>query len=438
MGTSLHQYREWCKLTCKFQCPFSSSVLALFTLILLHSISSFAADVSQRDVPETLKLLVREMRDNQDKIHTLSGSYSLKDVVRFDGEEAQAVIHNYQRGSTKLKPPVLMISEGEVHFSLDVDRESLFSDFATERQFLRNDLDAEEYDMYAISVDPTTGKENRHFVVPFKRKSIVTPEQYLSFDPDEVSGRLRMDKTALPEKSRVAFVRPVSDADDLHLSYIVDPRKLSGANGEECWQEVDKLVKAFDDPKTRKLMEEAINISKLDQKYIVSITFKKDHTSPDSTDTISMTTTYDGKFSFLPTSYYERDSKGNTRVRMAWTYEAFDGLFVPATIRRANITSDGKVKRFERTLTLNQCDVNPELSPDAFSLSQFELANGERVANVVEDKVFVFDSGNLVPAQHRTPAVASVLTRFNWLLFGINIAAIVLLAIALAKRKGAV
>jgi hypothetical protein len=60
-------------------------------------------------------------------------------------------------------------------------------------------------------------------------------------------------------------------------------------------------------------------------------------------------------------------------------------------------------ERQSRVLELKECVLNERIAPTTFTIAQFNLENGERYWDKIENRLLVYQNGELVDARDYTP-----------------------------------
>jgi len=77
-------------------------------------------------------------------------------------------------------------------------------------------------------------------------------------------------------------------------------------------------------------------------------------------------------------------------------YQKINDVYVPSLVREVRLTQDGNGIRFQRILTLEECELNAPISPEVFTFAYFGLENGERVLDRIEGVACNFEDGSLI------------------------------------------
>lgn len=338
-----------------------------------------------------LKLLDSQTRGNYQAIRTWQGVYRLKERIIVVGRAAEAICASGKlpAGASPPRPPLLASHEGLCRFQIDQLTDSLWTT-----------LESEQPMSY---VEADSGRPLAYQSRPLHYRSVVTSEHFLTMTPNLTYGPPRgIGKSG--SRGRVLFRKPAETGKrNQNASSSLDPRTFFGRGNRRHWDQLVldlKNVEATGDrpDENRALQVGDVRIWSGDAEsgpvYLVKTVRRFDEHGP-----VQLVIRYEAAAGFHPVLMNYEHGDGRLSNSRTWSYRQIDEIYVPETHVSRVFSATGDRIESERIVTLQEAVLNEPITPETFTIAQFQLNNGERVSDSIQDRQFVYDNGELEPAE---------------------------------------
>lgn len=385
-------------------------------------------EVEWQEVPtaaekvEILRMLAEQIKGNYEKIQTWSGTFRFDDQILIRSQKLLDEINAKSPGGP-YRLPLHQLASGGGEFTLDVKSDSLHSTFVLDgpSQFY-------EADTGRLIPTPMFGNVDH--------RSIVTPNEYLSFRPNQNYRRLKdFDKQPGNEiRSRAAFRDPPSEAANQCWGYIIDPRGYFGLV-RPPWEEFGLYIGTLQekDPERRRRLDVDNRIkvwrSAGGQRSLYKTAIGGQVGAP-----VTQTYILDGNLGYNAVRWQQHNSEGKLEQRYLWDYELVEDVRVFKQVQLTEWIPDTEEIRFRRTLSFDSVHVNDLVSPATFAPRNLGLKEGERLADHVNKQILIQKDGQMVSA--RALAEPNGGFKRGWLIGALLASVIALIWLWIRLRNG--
>ncbi len=226
----------------------------------------------------------------------------------------------------------------------------------------------------------------------------------------------------LPRKGgRVAVRDPAENANDYKsMGHIFDPRVMYRDNSGSLFFEVLSLyVTALSDEKNANKG----NYSIIDRVWLTETTkrgrrlfeFKVQYMRAGKLGNLR-TLVLDEQTGFNPVEYITKSAKGKLTSKWTWRYKQEGSIFIPEQFRMTEHSGATEELVAERTVSYVESSFEPVTS-ETFELGYLGLKSGERFVDHIENKLQIWDDGELVsPDDYRPPPFQPEARSWRWTL----------------------
>jgi len=357
----------------------------LSSLLILYSVS-YGNDGSRQAMPETeyaefLDTAAALTKANYENINSWQGEISIQEDDNYYGEKCrnlQIDADDPASGSNRIRRSV----SSSVKFTVDIQNDKLYTALAQPIVKYK-----------ALDLDRDIDVKERYSPVI----SIVTSEEYLSYQPNHTYGYDR--KINGKWAGRKAFRQPVRKVNGEQWGHVRDPRKYFFNGNRAIWEELQALSNFITNPATD------IPEGKTPQ---ISITTENidDHTkthikggfygSPDCTNCenefVYIIMTLDSSVGF---NLVRREVTSKTgKILQTWdiTYEKNGDVYLPKTIHFVMFDSSEDKIRFDSQITFTKSILNAPISTETFNYSNLGLKDGDVFIDKILNKGFRYDA----------------------------------------------
>lgn len=349
--------------------------------------------LTEAEILDVLEILMPTHKANVEKIETWQGELRIQEVNHYYGEKAVKWYKGRLNAHPDTRDELLTLDESSIphHFRRKVNMTVPFAiDMIGDKLYSNSKIIEAKY----LEADTDNELPIKSYVV--ESRSIVTPVNFLDFWPEVKFGASRTLVTDGVSAGRAAFIRPVEKAKNQQWSGVRDPRRYLG-DDSPVWEEYVPLLSLLrnghqipmvgEHPRCK--MESVKEKGHL--KYVITW-------SSGFGDNIYIhkEISLNGDEGFCPTSVRVFDTTGKLHYSKTWTYEVIDGVFLPKTLRRETMGSEGI--SFISVVTFEESVINKPIPDDVFTYRNLGLKNGDRVIDEIRELEFTFKDGELVPA----------------------------------------
>jgi len=342
--------------------------------------------LGREDEISALELISARIQENHTRFHTWSGSYTVEEVMLVKGATAENLATKLGRDVVVEGAKFLKIERGRCEFAVDVRTDALYSS-------LKVDGPPKMINVY-------TGYEAEIDLTPTHQRSILTPEHFLSFNPDRMHGPLKefpaYSHGDAAKSGRTAFRTRAVEGKAALNTVVVDPRTfLFEYPSKDSAGRFAKMLKSGDqqDIERSQATEFQVFHAEVDGATLFKVSYHSP--TPDKTD-ILVERIYSEAAGYNPLE--ERLSQLPDRAlrqRFEWDYVNTDDIYVPKMHRRQFASLEGP-DRFDRTYRLVEAKVNQPIDPSTFTPAQLGLEEGDRLVDQIEQKFSIYHGEALV------------------------------------------
>ncbi|MEK6259698.1 MAG: hypothetical protein AABP62_13860 [Planctomycetota bacterium] len=382
----LRLFAVWCALYCTAW-TYSVSSFAQQVSPVSDFANGDARELSGDEKRQALKMLVGQLRGNDELIQTWKGSYNFTDRFRFEG----SIPGNKRENTSESLPPGEIptgesagsgyweITQGIAEFSLDKTIGSYHVFYQPQKPL--------------GFIDIATGNRYQWETFGDSIHWIFTPEHSLEFDTKHTSGQFSdFVKVASvpPTGGRVVHRRTVEET--ASLSRVFDPRKFFHADGSPYWEYCEFIAGAMEG----KQGEDGVTFAREQIKILVQefphpmYKMVTDHRSGRQTEII-----FDGRVGFNVIRW-QRTNQSKSEGERRITYREVSGSFIPESFDITIYTQSagGLIPSTMRSAILQDVELNRPISAAEFGTDQFNLSYGERMLDKINNRLMVYDKNS--------------------------------------------
>ncbi len=386
---------------------------------------------------KVLRFLSTSAEKNLGAIKTWCGKYETSTQIL-------CPLSGIKAGNPILEIPAengILSESGVVEFSLDLVDSRIFTSRKMEAPVYTYDNGE---GAQTVDITKATYVPERQF-----DQSIVTSEHYLSFRPLKHYNQLEeffpapLDPDVFPH--RMAFRQSVSDVPRFQSSY-VDPRHFFGHQLQTYSRLFETLATALEGG----LSDSDFNA--VDQNLSISMRKEGDATvfqvemayeikgmdaTPDSKKAVQ-TTLHSSAVGFNVLDFKLTSPKtGKLHTAKQYEYREVDGLFVPSFVQEKILDVETGEPIRVSTFKLIDVVINEPIDPSTFAFAKFEMKDGERIYDRIENKLFLYRDGKLVDpgdSLYQKPDLSVAPWYRRWLLW-LNIAIAFVFLLWVTRRR---
>jgi len=418
---------------------------------LLVGFTKAASGGAEERVPdekraEVLRFLAARNEANYRKIETWKGSYRFVDRFPHRAIPAELLSRQKTADAKRSAPPnphvqkLFLIREGVIEFAVDT---------AADRYWVSYREDGSK----ARLVTPD-GKETRKpspGYAPLARMAVVTADSAIETLPDVKFGplpdfpedplRLGGKSGRLAERKVLPDYLRISDSTE-----IIDPRRFYAVGPRLLWQELPGYADQLDG----KFGAEATAIARRDfsvartgapgnEEYLVRFKYTARGFTPRIPGQPTAVFRFCESAGFLPVEHTWYEPTGEVRSYRSWIYQEVDGIRIP---KEFHFTMNGEAGDsrwtpliLDRHLVLAETRLNERIPAEQFSIEGVELAKGDRFVDRIEQKLYVHEGRELIPAAEYDPATAGGLRkRTGMYVLGASVLVMAFVGAMIARR----
>jgi len=369
----------------KFKVAPLCVTILLFSMIISQRVI-VAEEQQWQPVPEAnyadiLELIALRAKANYDEIASWQGRMNIFGTTHYDGTNAAEKSHAVDTTNSiaRNSKHICEIANTVAEFALDMRNDKLYSSVEPNVQYKAVDLDQ------FVPMRKNTSTP--------KTKTILTPERYIWYMPDEMfypkfhKGRLeKMVFTESPQNENVkGFVR--------------DPRVFfdsSGEGGIKLWESLLKVRKYFlDNGNVRVGRYPNIEISSLNTdkgvKYRILTTW-----SGGGDYYIRSMLEVDEAVSFNALRTETTNPDGVRTDLKEYTYKKIGEIYIPKAVKKEQRNNKGEIT-ITSEITIETTGINKPLLEDTFTIKNLGIEEDTLVSDNIKKAEYRYSKGNLVP-----------------------------------------
>ncbi|HRX83798.1 MAG TPA: hypothetical protein P5572_02125 [Phycisphaerae bacterium] len=326
-----------------------------------------------------IERLANHERAKWTDVHTWRGRLEVTDVECYFGARREQLLANLGRDAAQFPAEFKKILRGTVDFRLDRDSAALFTRFATE----------------AVGVvGLEDGADTGIHPAPFEQLAIVTPGEYLHFEPGVAY--------AQPggTRARVAFREPAAEARRQQMGTLVDPRGLMGY-GRPTWENLQLIADALRAAGALRVGDAELTVWTDAAETIIimpgqagqdRLVFQQMKFVGDNLTDLSM-----------------YDAAGRVYQHVTWTYPAGGGADRATAMEFQTMSADGTRIAFQRTLRLVDSALNAPVGDTTFTRANLGLTEDDLYVDRIAGTLSRLRDGGLIalPAEQATAWLAA-------------------------------
>ena len=369
--------------------------VALLCRVVCFDAVAFCQESSSSYVPvkeplSVFKLISEQSRSNFERIKTWQGAYEFEERY----VPSDSMIQEIRKSVKSLLPTeFIMVNKGVFEFCIDMRKDSLFVDYIQTSVSIEC-VSGEQFEISADLTQELNDKYLRHCT------SVVTSNEFLSFDKNVTLGSYPELGDWEDRIGRVAFRYASPKSPLKSMSIFVDPRDFMKFGSARFWEfcanvanKKRLLYVKSESNESRVYLNESAQSGEV--KYQAYIDFV-------GKDDCVFEYIVDGDVAFNVRMYANGpgfvDKDYKPREKVLCEYVNIDGVFVPSLVERhlGETNHDGLYK-FMRRSKLLRCDINKALPDGVFTQGALGLKDGDRLNDVVRNKLFETIDGKIVP-----------------------------------------
>lgn len=365
--------------------------LWFITLLIFFVITQqvYAADeqqwiqVPQANYADVLEMIAFRAKANYEEIYSWQGRMNILETSHYYGQNAAeksfAVdINSIARDSQH----ICEIATTTADFALDPRNGKLYSNVEPNVKYKAIDLDQ------FVPVRKNTSCP--------RTKTILTAERYIWCMPDK---KFAPNLRSLPVQKMV-FIE--SSQNKNVKGFVRDPRiffESSGEDGKKLWETLLRIRSNIEERiNTRVAGYPHIEISSLNTdkgiRYHILTTWKGGENY--AIKYIRSLLEVDESVGFNAIKTETTNPDGVKTVSKQYSYENFNGIYVPKTVRKEINNNKGE-PTFSSEITIETISINKPLPEDTFSIKKLGVEEDTIVSDNIKKAEFRFSKGNLVP-----------------------------------------
>ncbi len=349
--------------------------LSLLLSVSFHQLSLFGQllEAEEDSRVDLLQMLSLQIKGNMDRIDSWEANFSIAEASRRTDPpipKPNSSTSNVQR----LRGKYIYKSAAQGRFVLDRRLDSLYTEYTR----AGNKILYEHVE---------TGEKHYFDNRAYSRKSILTPEHYLSHNPEQkVVGIGGPDDPTGRQAARGITYRK-SNASGKRLrvnSVVIDPRQICTL-GQNPFDDYFAGMAELLTKKPQLLLD-------IEATADGSKGYQYTYLSP-SGDLLNVTLS-ESNF-YMPVREKATAGDGSYDETVEWSYQEVDGIKVPKRYHR-KLLLEGELA-IEREIVFTDTFLNRTVPEDTFSYSQFQPDDGDRLVDELDNnESLIFDNGNAI------------------------------------------
>jgi hypothetical protein len=368
-------------------------VICAFLLTTCSSISS-GVDKPWKPVAEDmcmdiLEIIEMHTKANYEKINLWQGKMNIVESEDYYGDNAAKRAYIDEKSPAAKSKHIRRMVTGTAEFAIDIVNDKLYCNLEPQVKYRAVDL----------NLDAPVQEDIRYSRI----KSIVTPQEYISYEPDHNFGYSDSILVSARVSGKAAFLDPPEKAKDRLAGDIRDPRQFFDfGENKKIWETISTRRKVLSvEGNTTIAGRPHLSIAEIDadghkQYKITTLYFTSQH---DKNDYAKVELVVDSSVGYNAIKQ-ETIYHGITRMSVNLTYEKIGDVFVPKTFHRILLNNEGKCI-FDSQSTLTKSTINEPISKKTFTYENLGLQNGVRFVDNIKRIEYWHENGKLVPASEK-------------------------------------
>jgi hypothetical protein len=346
--------------------------------------------VGNSETESLLRLLGRQIRSNQEAIRTWRGTLKVVEDNYWYGDQLKKYADAY-RESTMMERAkrARRRVEATAEFAVDVVHDKVFTTWDADHRVEL--LDSGAYLTPKLRRSPA--------------RSVVTPEEYLHYEPDYNYGRFDLPVTDGIVFGKAAFRDPPEKAAGEDWGSIRDPRALFKYSGQTVYGLFEKAADQLGESGNVRIHGlPAVELRCLEDNghtvyHFTSRYFTGNDDAYTSIVAVASSDVNHNVNSITTHTHYAQgsDTKVIENARLEWTYERVGDIFLPKKMRFLLNNSSGQPS-FDSNVELVKSELNKPIPPELFTWHSLKLDEGARFIDRIRRLEFTHRNGELVPA----------------------------------------
>lgn len=232
--------------------------------------------------------------------------------------------------------------------------------------------------------------------------SIVTSQEYLSYQPDHIYGYRRDRLVNGKLQGKAAFKMPLEKVKREQWGHVRDPRSYFFQGNRTTWDYLyalrDTITGVTDIPKGKApQISMAIDGAGDNAKLRIKGGFHGNTECTDSEDAfVNIIVTLDSSTGFNMVRREVTDRTGKTLQTLDLTYERIGQVYVPKTVHFIIYRFTDQKKSFDSHITFTKSILNEPIRAETFTYRNLGLKDGERLFDYIQDRDYIYQNGELI------------------------------------------
>jgi hypothetical protein len=357
---------------------------ALFLLLILYSVS-YGKNGSTQLMPEAkyvefLETAAALTKANYENISTWQGEFRIEEDNYYYGEQCRHLPiapNDPAIDSNSIRRSVT----GFVKFVTDIPNNKLYTELVPIVKYR------------ALDLDKDIVMNTRYSTI----RSIVTSDEYLSYEPNHIYASDTVIDGKWQPHSRAAFRRSVKEASKEQWGEVRDPSKYFFQDNRATWDNLYALRSVLTGD-VNSVIASHIHISITEEKATEGTKYhiKSQLSTPTNKDaSIDIIMTLDSSVGFNLTSRKVVDRTGKTLQTLDLTYEEINGLYLPKSVHFVTFSPSGQ-KPFDSQITFTKSILNMPIPAETFTYKNLGLEDGNKFIDKILDKEYIYQGQTLI------------------------------------------
>lgn len=372
----------------------STVLIVLFSSLILYSVS-YGSNGSIQPIPDSeyldlLDMVATATKANYENITTWQGELRIEEDNYYYDEKCDwlpIARNDPGASSNSIRRRVTAL----VEFAVDIPTDKLYTKLTPTVKYKAVDLDCD------VVVD-----EKYSPII-----SIVTPQQYLSYQPEHTYA-YRRDANAIIDgklQGKAAFLMSPEKLKGEQWGHVRDPRRYFFRGNKTVWDYLYALrntiiyqayIPSGKAPSIEVTEEEANGETKY---HITAGIHGGCIGCPDNENAfINIITTFDVSAGLNLISHKVTDKTGKTLQTLDITYEKISDVYIPKSVHLVTFSFPEQKKLFDSLITFTKSILNEPIPDGTFTYTNLGLENGVRLEDEIKNVEYIYYDGKLVPA----------------------------------------
>jgi len=334
--------------------------------------------VDPNQIPNILTMISGQVRSNYECIKTWEGEGDFTIDRIYEGDAAERIFNTQTDGMGEIPKVVLRHIDGGHKFAVDL-----------EKDFLYTEVNRENPPSY---IDFETGRDIGTRAVPSQKISIVTPEYYINYGPQQMRNGVITSRKFVKKgyKEGVAnknLSPPVSDPRESFMIEVPIRR--------EAFPRVLEYIKLHGEYSVDGYalkVEECTDGNLTKYRILIPGRVSPEHY-------IFVTMFFSSAKGFNIVLWEETNPEGKLLHKKTWDYDLVNSVYVPSrTTEQIFRWKNGELS-YESKYTYKEQQVNIPIPDETFTYKNLGLQDGDKFIDKIQDKEYTYQDGELVPLE---------------------------------------